>query len=219
MPIGRGKEGIQQRTKVYNRIAEIAKQAGVSPADLATQKGQYKALQSSLANTQKQSDSVDRSTETFHKNADLMLSLSANVPRMDSAKLNQYLMNYNLQWKGDPATAAYIAAGRTAVNEYAKISSGAMGGGGSTDTSRREAADAIATAQNPAQLDAVIKTLKQDAENQQNVNHSKITDIGHRMAQFGPSKAAAPAKTVVKTGMYGGKKVVKYSDGSVEYAN
>lgn len=36
--------------------------------------------------------------------------------------------------------------------------------------------------------------------------------------QFGQQSTSAP-KTVVKQGMYGGKKVVQYSDGSVEYAN
>lgn len=30
---------------------------------------------------------------------------------------------------------------------------------------------------------------------------------------------SAPGKTVVKTGMYGGKRVVQYSDGSIDYAN
>lgn len=32
-------------------------------------------------------------------------------------------------------------------------------------------------------------------------------------------KSGKPAKTVVKTGMYGGRRVVQYSDGSVDYAN
>lgn len=35
----------------------------------------------------------------------------------------------------------------------------------------------------------------------------------------GGAKPATPAKTVVKTGMYGGRKVVQYSDGSVSYAD
>lgn len=35
----------------------------------------------------------------------------------------------------------------------------------------------------------------------------------------GGARPATPAKTVVKTGMYGGRKVVQYSDGSVSYAD
>lgn len=35
----------------------------------------------------------------------------------------------------------------------------------------------------------------------------------------GGAKPATSAKTVVKTGMYGGRKVVQYSDGSVSYAD
>jgi transcriptional regulator with PAS, ATPase and Fis domain len=187
----RSHEGDKQRIAIQNEVANIAKQAGVSPQELATQKGKYKALQTSLANITKQSDMLDKQTETFHRNADLMLEKSKAVSRYDSAVLNKYLLNFNLQWKGDPATAAYIAAARTAINEYAKVASGATGASGSTDTARREAQEAISAAQNPQQLAAVIQTLKQDAENQRNATHDQLIGISARMTQFG--KQPGPA--------------------------
>lgn len=198
----RGKSGDIQRNAIRNAVADIAKSAGVSPMELATQKGKYKALQASLANTQKQVDTMDRAAETFHRNADLMLQLSKQVPRFDSQLLNSYLLDYNKQWKGDPATAAYIAAARTAINEYAKIASGATGAAGSTDTARREAEDAIAAAQSPQALDAVIRTLRQDAANQQDVAHGKITDLGLRLGQFGqqPKAGGMPKPGQVEDG-------------------
>jgi len=189
----RSHEGDKQRIAIQNEVANIAKQAGVSPQELSTQKGKYKALQTSLANTQKMSDTMDRQTETFHRNADLMLNLSANVPRTNMPGLNRYLLDFNLKWKGDPATAAYISAARTAINEYAKIGSGATGASGSTDASRREAQEAISAASTPQQLAQVIATLKQDAENQRNATHDQLITISSRMAQFGNKGAAAPA--------------------------
>jgi len=190
----RSHEGDKQRIAIQNEVANIAKQAGVSPQELSTQKGKYKALQTSLANTQKASDTMDRQAETFHRNADLMLNLSAQVPRSNMPAINKYLLDFNLKWSGDPKTAAYIAAARTAINEYAKIASGAQGAAGSTDASRREAQDAISAAQTPQQLAQVIKTLKQDAENQRNATHDQLIAIGARMAQFGNQPGAAAPK-------------------------
>jgi soluble lytic murein transglycosylase-like protein len=189
----RSHEGDKQRIAIQNEVAKIAKQAGVTPQELSTQKGKFKALQASMSNIQKQSDMMDKANETFHRNADLMLNLSSKVPRYDSAAINKYLLDYRLKWSGDPATAAYIAAARTAINEYAKIASGASGASGSTDSSRREAEEAISSAQNPAQLAAVIRTLKQDAENQKNATHDQIIAIGSRMTQFGGSGGTSAA--------------------------
>jgi soluble lytic murein transglycosylase-like protein len=191
----RSHEGDKQRIAIQNEVAEIAKKAGVTPQELSTQKGKFKALQASMSNIQKQSDMMDKANETFHRNADLMLSKSAQVPRFDSAAINKYVLDYRLRWSGDPATAAYIAAARTAINEYAKIASGASGAAGSTDSSRREAEEAISSAQNPKQLAAVIQTLKQDAENQKNATHDQIIAIGARMTQLGGAgnAGAAPA--------------------------
>ena len=39
------------------------------------------------------------------------------------------------------------------------------------------------------------------------------------MSPATPTATSAQGKTIVKTGMYNGKKVVKYSDGRVDYAN
>ena len=46
-----------------------------------------------------------------------------------------------------------------------------------------------------------------------------ITTIRSMNEKYASPGQAAPGKQVVKTGLYGGKKVVQYSDGSTEYAN
>jgi hypothetical protein len=47
----------------------------------------------------------------------------------------------------------------------------------------------------------------------------KAPNTGGASGGWGNDASNKPAKTVVKTGMYGGRKVVQYSDGTVDYAN
>lgn len=48
---------------------------------------------------------------------------------------------------------------------------------------------------------------------------NKPQNTGGASGGWGSDANGKPAKTVVKTGMYGGRKVVQYSDGTVDYAN
>jgi hypothetical protein len=47
----------------------------------------------------------------------------------------------------------------------------------------------------------------------------RIYDATQRLSGKAPAAPASGGKTIVKTGTYGGRKVVKYSDGSVSYAD
>lgn len=67
---------------------------------------------------------------------------------------------------------------------------------------------------------AALKTIKQMMQNTIDGGAQGDFSTPGQSAKTGESAVPAkPAKTVVKTGTYGGKKVVQYSDGSVEYAN
>lgn len=64
---------------------------------------------------------------------------------------------------------------------------------------------------------AVIGRLKKSPES--GAMGQQLEFIAEPGAVAATGAPAAPGKTVVKTGMYGGKKVIQYSDGSVDYAN
>lgn len=85
------------------------------------------------------------------------------------------------------------------------------GGGAITEIEGKRATDAIArlsTAQSDKAFNQALAELKGI------VNGSIDRQLGISN-NTGPN----PAKQVVKTGTYGGRKVIQYSDGSIEYAN
>jgi hypothetical protein len=189
----RGKAGDAIRNKVNNRVADIAKQAGVSPAQLATTQGRTKALQGSLNNLQKRSSMIETQAQTFSKNADLALSLVQRISQGGSPAINKFKQHLKLKFMGDPDVAAYMAAVQTAQQEYAKIASGALGAGGSTDASRAESRELLDAANSPEQLAKVVATMKQDIANQKAANDSELADLGTRMTQFGTPPASTPS--------------------------
>jgi hypothetical protein len=186
-PVGRGGSGQAQRTAVINATADLAKEYGVSPQELATTAGRNKAFQASLSNTQKQTDTVDRASETFHRNADLMQSLADQVNAQGPQAWNQFVIGVKNKVTTDPTVAAYLAAQQTASQEYAKVASGATGAAGSTDSAREHANAVINAFQTPDQLRGVLSTLRMDTENQRQVAHEKLQEIRHSMQVFGTS--------------------------------
>lgn len=181
----RGKSGDAIRNQVNNRIAQVSKEAGVGPQELATVSGRNKAIQGSLAYTQKQADALERQEETFDKNFDTMLALGDKVGRTGIPAFNKMLLNAKSNIGGDPDTAAFLTARNLVAQEYAKIASAATGAAGTTDSSREHALEAINASQTPDQLRAVYRALKQDIQNQKQANVDKLNDLTARKVQFG----------------------------------
>lgn len=190
----RGKSGDVIRNQVNNRVAEIAKTAGVSAQELATVQGRNKAIQSSLAYTQKNADALDRQEETFEANFGNMLKLGQRVSRTGIPAFNKMLLNAKSNIAGDPDTAAFLTARNLAAQEYAKIAMGATGAGGTTDSAREHALEAINSAQTPEQLEAVHAALQQDIRNQKQANIDKLNDLNNRKMHFG-STVVQPSST------------------------
>jgi hypothetical protein len=206
----RGKSGDAIRNQVNNRIAQVSKEAGVGPQELATVSGRNKAIQGSLAYTQKQADALERQEETFDKNFDTMLSLGDKVGRTGIPAFNKMLLNAKSNIGGDPDTAAFLTARNLVAQEYAKIASSATGAAGTTDSSREHALEAINAAQTPDQLRAVYKALKQDIQNQKQANVDKLNDLTARKVQFGnvsPSMSQPAAQPAATNGGWSARRV------------
>lgn len=184
---GFSKNAIDQRTAVANKVAEIAKQSGVSPQELSTTQGRVKALQSSMTNLQKQVDVQAKNEETFLNNADIMLKLSDKVGRSGVPAFNGLILKAKTNFSGDPDAAAFAAARNIVANEYSKIASGATGAAGATQGSQEHALSLINNAQTPEQLQSVIATLHEDIEGQKRASLDQLDLIHQRMQQFGSS--------------------------------
>lgn len=95
------------------------------------------------------------------------------------------------------------------------------GGGAITDAegAKAEAAKArINRAQSPDEFVKGLNEYKSIVERGLARAQERAGNQGGASGSWG-EKSGNTAKTVVKTGMYGGRRVVQYSDGSVDYAN
>ena len=171
-PIGRGKEGVAQRTAIMNEAAKIAKQAGISPAELQTVPGRNRALQSSLTNLQKTSDVMEKSEQAFLNNTNTALDISSRVDRTGSPVINKWLLG-GKDAMGDPDVRALDAAITTMAVDYARIMSGATGAGGTPISTADEARSLIKKELSDKSLRAVVQVLEQDIKGQQQAVHDQ----------------------------------------------
>jgi hypothetical protein len=186
--IGRGKEGVAQRTAIMNRTAKIAKDAGISPAELQTVPGRNRALQSSLTNLQKTSDVMEKSEQAFINNTNTALNISSKVDRTGSPVINKWLLG-GRDALGDPDVRALDAAITTMSVDYARIMSGATGAGGTPISTAEEAKQLIKKELSDKSLRAVVDVLNQDIQGQQAAVHAQRGKILSAMQQMHDASA------------------------------
>lgn len=181
--VGRGKEGVAQRTAVMNKSAEIAKAAGIPASELQTVPGRNKALQSSLTNLQKISDVMEKSENAFQNNTKVAMDLSANLSRTGSPALNKWILGAKAEM-GDPDVQALDAAITTMSVDYARIMSGATGAGGTPISTAEEAKSLIRKELSHQSLAAVVDVLNKDIAGQQSAVHGQRGKILGAMQQM-----------------------------------
>ncbi len=171
-------------------------------------------------------------------------SLIGALENKDTQAINKF-GNFIAAQTGATAPVEFNAAKKIVSDEIVKSIIGS--GGGVSD--REEAAKTIDAANSPAQLRGVIKNYNELMKGQleglrdqyarttgkDDFDEKFLTqaarDVAHAAyvpsspsaspaAAASPAKAAAPAgKTILRTGTLNGRKVIQYSDGSVEYGN
>lgn len=181
--VGRGKEGVAQRTAVMNKSAEIAKAAGIPASELQTVPGRNKALQSSLTNLQKISDVMEKSENAFQNNTKVAMNLSENLSRTGSPALNKWILGAKAEI-GDPDVQALDAAITTMSVDYARIMSGATGAGGTPISTAEEAKSLIRKELSHQSLSAVVDVLNKDIAGQQSAVHGQRGKILGAMQQM-----------------------------------
>lgn len=171
-PIGRGREGVAQRTAIMNQTAKLATALGVSPAELQTVPGRNKAFQSSLTNLQKMSDVMEKSELGFQNNTNIALRLSSQVDRTGSPVVNKWLLG-GKKALGDPQVEALDAAITTMSVDYARIMSGQTGASGTPISTAEEAKSMIRKELSDKSFNAVVDVLNQDIVGQQAAVHAQ----------------------------------------------
>lgn len=178
------------RAKILNRAAELA---GGGGGDVAANKADYKADAASLVKLQGQRDAVGAFEDTALKNLDQFLELAKKVPDTGSPALNRPLRAIDEQALGSADLAAYNAARRTVIPEFAKILSNPTLSGQLSDSARKEVEDVISGGATLAQTLSIANTLKTDAANRRTSYDDQLAKVRERIQKGGAKSNASNA--------------------------
>lgn len=165
LPPGLGFSNPRMRQQILDRAAQKAKEIGIGEGGWAAREANFKANQAELTRIQTQRGPVLAFARTTERNLDIATDLSNRVDRTQIPVVNRWLVSGQQQWLGDPKTAAFAAATRTAINEYARVTTTTTGGGVTSDQARKEVEAMLSTAQTPEQFREVVNTLRLEMRN------------------------------------------------------
>lgn len=188
--LGMGKQATNLRTQIMNRAAEMYK-----GMDLPKQQAVYAATKQSLAKMQVQADAVEAFESTALKNLDVFIDAAKKVVDTGSPFLNTNLRTMNEKLFGDPKMAAFNAARRVAIPEFAKILANPGLSGQLSDSARHEVEEIVEKGATLKQLYAVATTLKTDATNRRESYADQMKTMTERITRP-PGVGGADASVV-----------------------
>lgn len=155
-------------------LSQAARIDGANPmagkADLAANQG-------SLVQITKNLNAVQAFGRTAEKNAKVMLAVMKNIPDTGSPFLNKPIRELSNAVGGNAEMAAYKAAVRVVIPEFARLLTSQSLAGQLTDTAQREMEHVIAGDYSLKQMEKVFEVLRQDKEN-------RITDLSNQKNQI-----------------------------------
>jgi hypothetical protein len=175
--LGLGRAATNARVQIINQWAKDLSNTGTTAADQVTKQAAYKASTSELAKLQSQRGMVMAFAETTGKNLDLVEKLSNEVDRTGSPIVNEWILKGKRSITGNPEVSKFDAAVRTAINEYARVTTTATGGSVTSDMARKEVEDMLNVAQTPQQVSEVISLLRREINNRKEGYDMQIDTI------------------------------------------
>lgn len=151
------------RAAILNRAAAIAKETGINP-DRVSQL-ENKANASALAQLSKTETMVGAFERNFVKNVKIVENLNSKRDSTGVPLLQKWINVGKKAVTGDPDLAALNVAIKAVVNEYGKIVSGSMGNTAVAVSEIKRMEDLLNSAQNPADVIAVLNTMKAETQN------------------------------------------------------
>lgn len=192
--MGMGAKSTTAREKVMNRAGEIAASAGTTGADFVARTQFAKASQNELSALLRQRGLIMAFASTADQNLDAALELSKKVDRQGVPVINRWILAGRQSIQGDKDVTDFNIFNNRAVTEIARLTSSATGGGVSTDSARREAAQLLETAFTPEQYESAVKTLKQEVTFRRKGYEDQIKSVEQNVRRLLPQpQGAAPA--------------------------
>lgn len=180
------------RIQIMKAAAQQAQDAGQTGEAMGLNQAVFKAGANELANVQKNRGQILAFENTAQKNLDIAQGLSDKVDRTGVPILNRWILAGKKSVMGDPDVSSFDAAVRTAINEYARVTTTVTGGGVTSDQARKEVEDLLNTAQTPQQFNSVVQTLRQEMENRRSGYESQIGQIKNEIGNYGNPGGANP---------------------------
>lgn len=194
--LGNGSGIVKQR--ITHEAQEYARQAGLSPRDLALAQASYKGDMASLKDLQTKRDQIVSFENTAQKNIDTFLQLAAKIPDTGIPWLNTPVRLIDRKLAGSENMAAVDAARTVANNEIAKVTSGGGLGGVLSDNARHEIEAFNGKDLTFGQVKKVVEILKRDMSSRHAAMDEMLGEIKARTAN--PTGAPAPANNTSRGG-------------------
>ena len=175
---------------IINRAAERAKEQGLTPGDMLSSAANQAAGKASLTNLTKISDAAKSYERSATDELNLAVSLIPKTPEPLNSQLFTEWARSGTAALGGTDVPKYQAALISALDEYAKVLSGATGAAGSTDTARNQALALIPPGATSDQIPAIVEVLKQGMKFKVDEYDTQLTDIRKRIGG-GATKAPA----------------------------
>lgn len=182
------------RAAILNRAAAIAKEAGINP-DRVSQL-ENKANASALTQLTKTETMVGAFEKNFIKNVKIVENLNSKRDSTGVPLLQKWINVGKKAVTGDPDLAALNIAIKAVVNEYGKIVSGSMGNTAVAVSEIKRMEDLLNSAQNPADVVAVLNTMKAETQNRMAGFKEQRAELTGAMRS---STAAPKAKSDVRS--------------------
>jgi hypothetical protein len=166
------------------------REGSIQPGGVAGAQAGFKANQAELSKLQQLRGQIGSFEITATQNLQRAVELGRKVDRTGSPVFNRYLLKAQGRYQGDPDVSNFEAAVRVAINEAAKVTSGATGGAVTSDTARREIEDTLNTAHTQQQFEQIVnKVLIPDMASRMKGFDEQIAGV---KSSLSPGKAAGP---------------------------
>jgi hypothetical protein len=222
---GFGATGQAVRNQIGNRMAELAKAQGIDNVHLAVNALKNKSDQTSINQANKILTMTEGYEQTVNNYIPTLLQQRQNMNLSKFKKIADFEYAAQKDWLGDPNAQQLYGTLYETLLDYSKVVSGNFGISGLTDAGRKEGQALLNASNNPETFKKVLTNfqnlMKQRTSALKSVPQSIVARYRQGTADTTTptaAPAASAAKTVVRTGMHEGKKVVQYSDGTIDYA-
>jgi hypothetical protein len=199
--LARGKVGQQLISAVKDRIPQLAKETGVTAEGAIANKAELVATQAALRDRQKFVAASNQFVRNMNSQMDLVEKyikpgVAGSVP-----VINKWIQSGRVAMAGDPDVSALDTAIRGLAREHQRIVTGVTSNAQLHASAQATADQLLNRAQTADQMRAVIKVMREEAENARRSGEMEVESL---KARIGGGKAAPTSDT--------GGKVVDWSE-------